>query len=618
MRAGRPRSNMSFSFFATLIFLAGLATVLFALFLSTWRYRSRMADETAALPDDFGPKLTSARLRYVRWAFALLVLAAFGFHIYWGAFATGPLGENAEFAQLKHARDQRNRREAEANLRGWIFDRHRDFKQALAKYRYLNGQIIRDYPLGAASAHLIGYTGLLRGEAQMERALMMQPTKEPERSWWEKIFSWKSKEQIHAVSKDMTLTIDYELQKEAAALLVGKRGAVVMLNPQTGEILAMTSAPSFDPDDINNDITWKKISSDEKNHPLLNRALHEYYLPGSTLKTITAAAALEARLDDKVFVCQGAGWTPPGSGRAIRDDEGEAHGRLGLADAYAASCNQYFAQLGVEVERQRMAEAASRFGLNVYATGPDSIGQGYQRGLWNTENKTLSDVLAPYKSTFVSGGKISKYDLALESIGQGYVQLTPMQMAMVAGAVANEQGNVMKLKLEMDRPPVVQAQAMSAPVAARMRELMASVVQRGTASGAFARTVGHRLTAGGKTGTAQREVPVIDPATEKPVRIRDSRGREIIKRENRIDSWFIGFAPVNQPKVAFAVVVESGGYGAKTSAPIAFNLLLKAQSLHLLGDDAAPTASPQASPTVAAQRRRNNVTAPRRRVVPGR
>src|SRR5581483_775774 len=572
--------RMSFSFFATLILLAGLSAILFALFLSTWRYRSRTAaDKVEALPDDFGPKLTSGRLKYVRWAFALMVLAAFGFHLYWGLFSVGPLGENPEFAQLKNSRDQRNRREIEANLRGWIFDRHHDFKRALAKYRYLNGEIIRDYPLGAGASHLIGYSGLLRGDALLERALLAQPpVKEPERSWWEKIFSWKPKEQTLAVSRDLTLTVDFDLQREAAAQLAGKKGAVVMLNPQTGEILALASAPGFDPDDINNDVKWQEISRDEKNRPLLNRALHEYYLPGSTLKTMTAAAALEARMDDKVFFCQGAGWTPPGSGRAIRDDEGEAHGRMSLADAYAQSCNQYFAQLGVEVERQRMAEAAGRFGLNVYATGPESIGQGYVSNLWNTENKVLSDVLAPYKSTFVASNKITKYDLALESIGQGYVQLTPMQMAMIAAAVANEQGNVMKPKIEMDRAPAVQSQAMSAPVAARMRELMAGVVQRGTASGAFARVVGNRFTAGGKTGTAQREVPVIDPKTEKPVTYRDARGHERIKRENRIDSWFIGFAPANKPQVAFAVVVEGGGYGARTSAPIAFNLLLKAHS----------------------------------------
>jgi cell division protein FtsI/penicillin-binding protein 2 len=130
----------------------------------------------------------------------------------------------------------------------------------------------------------------------------------------------------------------------------------------------------------------------------------------------------------------------------------------------------------------------------------------------------------------------------------------------------------------------VMSQAMSRETAAAMRKLMASVVERGTASGAFAGLLRGRLTAGGKTGTAQRQVNVIDPKTNKPVIIRNSRGRERIKKEFRIDSWFIGFAPVENPRIAFAVVVEGGGYGSRTSAPIAGNLLLKAQSLGLLNN----------------------------------
>src|SRR5581483_10841696 len=148
---------MSFPFVATLIFLAGLAYLIWSLLLAVWQYRQKAVEtEQSELPEDFGPRLTSARLRYVRWAFALLVLAAFGFHVYWGLFATGPLSENAALAALKNKRDQRNRRDEEANLRGWIFDRHHDFKRTLAKYRFLNGQIVRDYPLGQAAAHLIG------------------------------------------------------------------------------------------------------------------------------------------------------------------------------------------------------------------------------------------------------------------------------------------------------------------------------------------------------------------------------------------------------------------------------------------------------------------------------
>ncbi len=590
---------MNFPFIATIVLLIGLTGLIFALFISAWRYRSRAANPAqtdAKLPEDFGPRLTSRRLRYVRWAFALMVLAALGFHLYWGLFATGPMGENPAFAALKNKRDQRNRREVESTLRGWIYDRHHDPRRALAKYRYLNGQVIRDYPLGPAAVHIVGYGTLVRGDALLERAVAAPRESQTGKSWREKLTDFSREDDRPPVGQDLTLTIDFDLQRAAAEQLQGKRGALVMLNPQTGEILAMASSPGFDPGDVNNDETWNKISNDVERKPLLNRALDEYYLPGSTLKTITASAAIEARLDNKVFTCRGEGWTPPGSNRPIRDDEGESHGSINLLEAYTHSCNQYFSQLGVEVERQRMGEAASRFGLRVFDTAGESIsrgGTGAFRGLWNTDNRVLSDVLAPLYSTFVAGRRITKYDLALESIGQGYVQLTPIEMAMIAGAAANSHGNVMRPMIELGRQPAPLGQAMSPETAARMRHLMASVVQRGTAAGAFGSLVRGKLTAGGKTGTAQRQVTVIDPRTNKPATYRDSRGREHARKEFRIDSWFIGFAPVENPMIAWAVAVEGGGYGARTSAPIAGNLLLKAQSLGLLNEQSTqPKAAP--------------------------
>jgi cell division protein FtsI/penicillin-binding protein 2 len=123
------------------------------------------------------------------------------------------------------------------------------------------------------------------------------------------------------------------------------------------------------------------------------------------------------------------------------------------------------------------------------------------------------------------------------------------------------------------------------------------VVERGTAAGVFGGLVRKAgLTAGGKTGTAQRDVPMIDPKTGKPVTYVDSRGRTRIKMEERgrIDSWFIGFAPVENPKIAWAVVVEGGGYGSRTSAPIAGNLLAKAKGLGLLSEE---TAQPKPAPS---------------------
>ncbi|MGH9939839.1 MAG: penicillin-binding transpeptidase domain-containing protein [Blastocatellia bacterium] len=600
---------MSFPFIATIVLLIGLAGLILALFISTLRYRSRAAISDQAepkLPEDFGPRLTSRRLRYVRWAFALMVVAALGFHAYWGLFATGPLGESPAFAALKNKRDQRNRREAESTLRGWIYDRHHDPRRALAKYRYLNSKIIRDYPLGPGAAHIVGYGTLVRGDVLLERAVAAtRPSRNPS-NWWQKLtdFNNENEDNRPPVGQDMVLTIDYDLQKAAAEQLQGKRGAIVMLNPQTGEVLAMASSPGFDPDDVDNDVKWREIWNDAARKPLLNRALDEYYLPGSTLKTITAAAAIESRLDNKIFTCRGEGWTPPGSTRPIRDDESESHGAIGLLEAYTHSCNQFFSQLGVEVERQRMGEAALRFGLRVYDTAGESIGVGALRGLWNTDNEVLSDVLAPLVSTFVNGRKITKYDLALESIGQGYVQLTPMEMAMVAAAVANSRGEIMRPAIEMGRRPAASSQAMSPETAAKMRLLMATVVQRGTAAGVFGGLVRNAgLTAGGKTGTAQRDVPVIDPKTGKPMTYVTSRGRTRIKMDEkrRIDSWFIGFAPVENPKIAWAVVVEGGGYGSRTSAPIAGNLLLKAQKLGLLNEEVA---QPKATPARASARAR--------------
>jgi len=591
---------MNFPFIATIVLLVGLAGLILALFISTWRYRSRVAisDQTrqaeAKIPEDFGPRLTSRRLRYVRFAFALMVVAALGFHAYWGLFATGPFGESAAFAALKNKRDQRNRREAESTLRGWIYDRHHDPRRALAKYRYLYGRIIRDYPLGTGAAHIVGYATLSHGDVLLERVAATLRPSQPQKSWWEKLTDFNSGGARPPVGPDMVLTIDYDLQKAAAEQLKDRRGAIIMLNPQTGELLAMASAPSFDPSDVDNE--WQEIWNDAGRKPLLNRALDEYYLPGSTFKTLTASAAIEARLEDKIFTCRGEGWTPPGSTRPIRDDQGESHGTLNLLEAYTRSCNQYFAQLGVEVERQRMGEAAARFGLRVYDTGAESIGVGAYHDLWNTGVKVLSDVLAPLNSTFVAGRKITKYDLALESIGQGYVQLTPIQMAMIAASVANSRGEVMRPTIELGRQPAALSQAMSPETAAKMRTLMATVVQRGTAAGAFGAAVRNAgLTAGGKTGTAQRDAPMIDPKTGKPVTYVDSRGRTRIKMEEkrRIDSWFIGFAPVENPKIAWAVIVEGGGYGARTSAPIAGKLLATAKSLGLLSEEAAqPKATP--------------------------
>src|SRR5205085_11388429 len=189
-----------------------------------------------------------------------------------------------------------------------------------------------------------------------------------------------------------------------------------------------------------------------------------------------------------------------------------------------------------------------------------------------------------------------RYDLALEGFGQGYAgQQTPLQMVMIVSAIANLQGQLMKPKIEYDLPPAVFSQVMPPQIAAEERRLMGLVTMgpSGTGTSVFAPVTAQGIPTGGKTGTAQKEVPEYDPKTgemltEKKIE-RDRRGNPIreyevpvMSPEHRIDSWFLCMAPLETPQLVTAVIVEGGGYGARAAAPIAAALVLKARDLGLL------------------------------------
>ncbi|HVF68248.1 MAG TPA: penicillin-binding transpeptidase domain-containing protein, partial [Pyrinomonadaceae bacterium] len=208
------------------------------------------------------------------------------------------------------------------------------------------------------------------------------------------------------------------------------------------------------------------------------------------------------------------------------------------------------------------------------------------------------------------------YDLGLIGFGQGLAgQMTPFQMALVASAVANLEGKVMKPKIEYDRPPEVFAQATTPERAAEMRRIMGLVTagSSGTATSVLAPVHAQGIITGGKTGTAEKQVPLYDPKTgemlmEKKVE-RDRRGNPIreymiprLDPEFRIDSWFLCIAPLDRPQLAIAVIIEGGGYGAKAAAPVAAALVLKARDLGLLNvGGVAPAQQPQGQPQAPAQ-----------------
>ena len=578
----------------TLIYVGGFALVIVLLLLGLIRNRRNTAPSGAVLPDDLpkevrkrlGSHSTNRGLRALRWLFLLLSIGLFSFHIYWARYAAE---QNEKFQQLSY-KDLRVRRLSESTLRGWILDRSGRLDQPLAYYkRDSSGEIQREYPMDKALAHLFGSD---RGDPGLERALFgVQSGALPEA-----LAVVRGEAVDFRGNQDVRLTIDRALQQTAMDQLKGKHGAVVILNPQTGEVLALYSEPSYSLKEVSDEATWIRLEANERDKPLVSRALGAYYIPGSTFKTVTMTAAFLAGEQDTEFTCSGSGYYAAPGANVIFDDAGpsEVHGRIGIDHAYEVSCNQYFAQMGVKLGPEKLKRAAELLGIGSYDTPAEALRGRKEPELWGASSDAVKRALAPREATIVTGKQVKRYDLALMGYGQGYAgQMTPFQMALSAAVIANMEGKLMKPKIEFDVAPQPFNQVLTAAQAARMRSIMGLVTggPSGTARGVFAPVKAAGINTGGKTGTAQKVVPVYDPKTGEPKtrrRIeRDNRGNiireynEIIMDEEnpRIDGWFLCIAPLERPTLAMAVVVEGGGYGSRSAAPIAAALVLKARDL---------------------------------------
>ncbi|MEP6636028.1 MAG: penicillin-binding transpeptidase domain-containing protein [Acidobacteriota bacterium] len=603
----------------TLIYVGGFSLLLLLLFISLFRNRRRRSAEVAALPENLpievrrrlGSTSTNRGLRALRWLFVLLAIGLFGFHVYWALYAAE---SNQKLEELSY-KDLRNRRLSESTLRGWILERSGKLEKSLAYYRRdSEGKIIREYAMDKAMAHIFGSD---RGDPGLERALFgVQSGALPEALDIVRGTSAQEKG-----NRDVRLTIDRDLQQAAVDQLKGKHGAVVVLNPQTGEVLALYSEPSYSLKDTDDEVTWLKLEANERDKPLVSRALGAYYIPGSTFKTVTMTAAFLAGYQDTEFTCSGGGYYAAPGANVIYDDggAGEVHGRIGIDTAYEVSCNQYFAQMGVKLGAENLKRAAQLLGIGTYDTPVEALRGRKLPEIWNASNDAIKRALAPREATIVTGKQVTRYDLALMGYGQGYAgQMTPLQMALAAAAIGNMEGKLMKPKIEFDRPPEVFKQVIPAQSARRMREIMGLVTggPSGTARGVFAPVKAAGINTGGKTGTAQKSVPVYDPKTgqeKKRHRVeKDNRGNIIREYDEtvmddehpRIDGWFLCLAPLEQPQLAIAVIVEGGGYGSKSAAPIAAALVLKAKDLGYF--NSVKGATPPAN-------QRQRAVAPRRR-----
>ncbi|MEU0564705.1 penicillin-binding protein 2 [Nonomuraea sp. NPDC005983] len=344
---------------------------------------------------------------------------------------------------------------------------------------------------------------------------------------------------------NVDLTINPKAQKAAYDALrqSGKRGALVALNPKTGAILAMVSLPTYDPAELSGTDKSKVFPRYDElakadGQPLLNRTIAQTYPPGSTFKVVTAAAYLE---DDSGRGPQTVVPAPqrlplPGTTISLPNYGGAAcgAGQVPLVFALEKSCNTPFGKIGMDLGYDKMREQTEKFGMGQPISVPMSV--------------TNSDF----------GPEEDKAALAMASIGQRSNRMTPLQMAMIAAGIAND-GKVMKPYLVNkisdakgdsinEAKPEELSEAVSSETAGKLREMMVSVVNNGTAN--LAQVPGVQVA--GKTGTAET-------SDGKPPH-----------------AWFISFAPANDPQIALAVIVESGAAnvgaeatGGHTAAPIA-------------------------------------------------
>jgi peptidoglycan glycosyltransferase len=614
---------LSLIYFGGIVFIAALLFLL-VIFNFGSKKSASTAEPNAGLPDEvrrrLGATAANRALWFFRFVFVALALLVFGFHVYWAMYAAQ---KDARFAKLEQ-RDIRNKRVARANLRGWILDRSGDLTKAFASWRVvkknINGKTVekleRNYSLDTEMSHLLG-TEI--GVPGLERTLFNRKDFDPTPEAIDVALTIKKpKDEI----RDIKLSIDYELQKFAYQELDNwyaknkTHGAIVVLNPQTGDVLALASNPTYSITAAQDRDKFHELEANTMDKPLVSRAMHEYYSAGSTFKTFTMFAAYRAGKQNLTFVPQAGGFRLPGGYRPIPDAGGGGCEKCGetidIATAYEFSSNQYFSWLATQLGQDRLRETAPLCGIKPLDDPADVKNLIFhpQSDIWNAGNNDIKGALALSQSAIVTakfGKNFTLYDLAIQGMGQGLAaQQTPIQMAMLASIAANNGGNLMKLKIEAEQQPEVYANVISPETAAHIRQdIMTRVIYgaSGTAT-AVANLVGAGMGAdsgnnrvGGKTGTAQRgKVFVYNPKTGKPetytVKQRDQKTgeiREIVKYKlkDRVDGWFLAVAPVGNPKLAIAVVVEDIGnrYGGGTAAPIAAEIIKKARELGLLGDE---------------------------------
>lgn len=405
-------------------------------------------------------------------------------------------------------------------LRGSIMDRNENI---LAHNEKTEESSRRVYNYGNLYSHIIGYSYREYGKTGLELKYNNQLLGLEESSTINEIKDMIADEKK---GNSLKLTIDHGLQEKSRQLLQGKKGAIVALNPKTGEVYSMVSSPDYNAANLREE--WKDISMSEES-PLLNRAAQGLYEPGSVFKILTAASIVENGLDSN-FTCTGSVVI---DGYEFKDYKKTQHGNVDLKQALTKSCNSYFVKKADELGKNKLGATADKFMIN----------------------KEIPFDLPTEKSRFNHKENLGKTEISASGIGQGKVLITPFNMALITAAIAND-GIMMEpiLVKEIINPegkhmtktlPKELSKSMNSSDANRLVDMMVNVVNNGT--GKNAKISG--VSVAGKTGTAENQ-------------------------SGKNHAWFTGFAPAENPEVVVTVVLESdGGFGGSASAPIAKELM---------------------------------------------
>jgi len=390
----------------------------------------------------------------------------------------------------------------------------------------------RTYPLGDLLGHPVGYYFLDRGRSGIELSLddVLAGRKAEFVSIIEQL------EGTAQAGSDVTLTIDADAQRTAYEALGGQIGAVVAIEPATGAVRVMASNPPYDPNTVNDSAGFQALNKAEDS-PLLNRVTQSRYQPGSAMKVVTAAAALDSGEFTPDSTVNGDSGVPI-SGVPLENFGGESFGEITLTDALTNSVNTVWAQVAEDLGTDTMYEYMDRFGFNDTPPLDYPPHQMRPSGVYEGDN-------------LLNAG--ATIDIGRVAIGQERLQVTPLQMAMVASAVGNG-GKLMKPTFVQsvtdsegrttdELNPDEESTVISEETAATLADMMSNVVEEGTGTAAAL----SGIDVAGKTGTAEIDV---DAGVNQ--------------------AWFIGFAPVEDPQVAIAVTVErTSGTGGEVAGPIA-------------------------------------------------